>query len=135
MSTQFYLEILTPERKFFTGLVEAVIIPTPSGEMEILHQTFPMVVALKSGIMRIMQNEKWMEAANAEGFVRVSPNGVIIMAQLCAWPYEVINEKDDKDIIDLDCTAKKEQSLKEYKLAKAQLAVQIANLKRKKTDL
>lgn len=131
---EFALEILTPERKFFQGQVEAVIVNTPTGQMEIMYHTLPMVAILSTGIIYIMQNQKRMEAVCSEGFVRVGDN-VTIMAQTCNWPYEVDENEVDLEISRYNDKVKKAQSLKEYKMAKAQLAVQLAKLKIKDKNI
>lgn len=43
MLKQFSLEIITPDRMFFDGKVEELIFNTPTGEVEILYHTLPMV--------------------------------------------------------------------------------------------
>lgn len=131
----FNLEIYTPDRKFFAGEVESLIIDTPSGEMGIMFHTLPLVTILSSGVMKIFQANKWMEAANSDGFVRVAQDKVTIMAQMCAWPYEVDEETVNKDIVTLSDAAKKAQSLREYKIAKTQLAISLAKLKIKNHNM
>ncbi|HEY8443497.1 MAG TPA: ATP synthase F1 subunit epsilon [Clostridia bacterium] len=131
---EFYLEIVTPDRLFFEGYVQSLIFNTSAGEMGVLYNALPMVTALKPGTLKIRQNNKWMEATNGEGFIQVRPKKVIIMAQKAKWPYEI----DDKEIKKADSTVikmKKEQALKEYKLAKAQLARHFANLRLKDHDI
>ncbi|HHW89364.1 MAG TPA: ATP synthase F1 subunit epsilon [Clostridiales bacterium] len=132
---EFYLEIVTPDRLFFEGYVESLIFNSTSGEMGVLYNALPMVTALKPGTIRIRQKNKWMEASNGEGFIQVRPKKVIIMAQMAKWPYEVDAEYEKPKDNTLTIKKKKEQSLKEYKLAKAQLARHFANLRLKDHDI
>ena len=53
MASQFYLEIITPERTFYQGEVESVIIPTVGGQMGILKGNIPLMTALQSGEVKI----------------------------------------------------------------------------------
>lgn len=129
MAKLFKLEILTPDRDFFKGEIESLIINTKNGEMGVLYNTLPMVTNLESGIIKIYQSDKWMEAVNAEGFVRISKEGVTIMSSNCEWPYEINVNKVNEEILDINDKIKKTQSLREYKMAKAQLAIQLAKLK------
>ena len=110
---EFFLEIVTPERLFFEGYVESLTFNTASGEMGILYNALPMVTSLKSGILKIRQNSKWMEASNGEGFIQVRPKKVVIMAQSAEWPYEINTDKIKSEIDDMSIMMKKEQSLKE----------------------
>lgn len=130
MAKQFLLEIVTPDRSFFTGRVEELILNTPGGEIEVLWHTLPMVAIVAPGLISITQNKRKMEAACSNGFVRVGDR-VSLLVQTCKWPYEIDEEETSKEIKALNARIKKAQSMKEYKLAKAQLALQLANLKAK----
>ncbi len=130
MHKQFSLEIITPDRIFFDGKVEELIFNTPTGEIEILYHTLPMVALVSPGIIFISQNGRKMEAACSEGFVRVAEK-VTLLVQTCKWPYEVDEEETNKEVKLLNDKIKKAQSMKEYKMAKAQLALQLAKLKTK----
>lgn len=85
----FYLEIVTPERKFFSEDVEMVILKTPEGEMGILQGHIPMVVALGIGPIKIKKDGKWQEAFLSEGFLEVEQNKTIILADTAEWPEEI----------------------------------------------
>lgn len=89
MASTFNLEIITPQRQFFTGNVEMIIIKTPQGEMGVLHGHIPMVVAIESGPIRILQDGKWLEAALSEGFIEVKQEKAIILADTAEWPEEI----------------------------------------------
>lgn len=128
---EFLLEIITPDREFFKGKVEALTFTAPTGEIGVLYNTLPLVSALIPGTLSIKQEGKWMEAFNSEGFVEIRPKHVIIMSQLAEWPHEISVDEVRYEIDLMSERMKKEQSLKEYKLAKAQLARQFAKLKLK----
>ncbi len=129
MAKVFNLEIYTPERIFFKGEVESLVINTHSGEIGILYHTLPLVTTLQSGVMRILQNGKWMEAANTTGFVEVSREVVTVLTDSAVWPHEVDINTVSEEIDELDERKRKAKSLEEYKMAKAQLAIQFAKLK------
>jgi F-type H+-transporting ATPase subunit epsilon len=129
LERSFILEISTPDRDFFRGGVESLIIGTPGGEMGIMRNTLPLVTPLDPGVLRIKQNGGWMEAANGEGFVEVTPEKVSVLTQSAEWPYEVDMRKVQAEIDAAQEVLRKAQSLKEYKMAKAQLARQFAKLK------
>ena len=56
MSKQFLLEIVTPDREFFSGLVEELFVDTPTGEMEVMYHTLPMIASVSAGLITIKQN-------------------------------------------------------------------------------
>ncbi len=89
MASNFYLEIVTPERKFFSDEVEMVILRTPEGEMGILEGHVPMVVAVDIGPVKIKKNGEWQEAVLTEGFMEVKQDKTIILTDTAEWPSEI----------------------------------------------
>lgn len=132
MEKIFHLEIITPDREFFNGAAESLIVTTTHGEMGILAGMMPMVANLANGVIKIKQNGKWLKAANGEGFLEINPSGVILLTQSAEWPDEIKVKAVEDEIGSLSEQLKKQQSLKEYKMAKAQLARQLARLRIKK---
>lgn len=89
MASKFYLEIVTPERKFFSDEVEMVILRTPDGEMGILEGHVPMVVAVDIGPVKIKKNGEWQEAVLTEGFMQIQPDKTVILTDTAEWPNEI----------------------------------------------
>ncbi len=89
MANTFYLEIVTPERKFFSGDVEMLILETSDGEIGVLKNHTPMVVSVAIGPMRIKQNGEWIQAILTEGFMQIKQDKTIILTDTAEWPDEV----------------------------------------------
>lgn len=89
MANTFYIEIITPERAFFTGDVEEIILKTPEGEMGVLKDHMPMIVAVAIGPIRILKDGKWLEAVLSEGFMEIVKNKTVILADTAEWPNEI----------------------------------------------
>lgn len=89
MPATFFLEIITPERSFFSGNVEMVVLRTPEGEMGILRDHLPMVVSVDIGPVRILQDGKWLSAALTAGFMEITRDKTIILADTAEWPEEI----------------------------------------------
>jgi F-type H+-transporting ATPase subunit epsilon len=77
------LEILTPERKLFSGDVYGVQLPGITGLFEVLNRHAPLVSALKAGRMKVLK-----EKTNDElfydiqsGFVEVLDNKVTVLVE------------------------------------------------------
>ena len=132
MDKSFKLEIITPERDFFNDECESLTVTTANGELGILADSLPLAVNLTDGGIKIRQKNKWMRAYTGAGFMHVRPDGVIILAQSAEWPYEIKEADVEKDVDRLNTQLRKQQSLQEYKMAKAQLARQLARLKVKR---
>lgn len=77
------LEILTPERKLFSGDVFGVQMPGISGSFEVLDKHAPLVSALKAGRLKVLR-DKQNAAASYEiqgGFVEVLNNKVTVLVE------------------------------------------------------
>ncbi len=77
------LEILTPEKKLYSGEVYGVQMPGISGSFEVLEKHAPLVSALKAGRVKVLKN-KQNQVANFDirgGFVEVLNNKVTILVE------------------------------------------------------
>src|SRR5215218_3957044 len=77
------LEILTPERKLFSGEVYGVQMPGISGSFEVLDKHAPLVSALKAGRVKVLR-DKQNHTANYDiqgGFVEVLNNKVTVLVE------------------------------------------------------
>ncbi len=75
------LEILTPEKKFFSGDAESVMLPGADGKFEILKDHAPLISSLKEGEIRIRQNGKDTSVKIKSGFVEVLNNKINVMVE------------------------------------------------------
>lgn len=75
------LEILTPEKKIFSGEVESVLFPGTDGKFEILKGHAPLISSLKSGEIRIRQNSKDTVITINGGFVEVMNDKLNVMVE------------------------------------------------------
>jgi F-type H+-transporting ATPase subunit epsilon len=77
------LEILTPERKLFSGDVFGVQLPGVTGLFEVLEHHAPLVSALKAGKVKVLK-DKSKEVAYfsiQSGFVEVLNNKVTVLVE------------------------------------------------------
>ena len=77
------LEILTPERKLFSGEVYGVQMPGISGSFEVLDKHAPLVSALKAGRVKVLR-DKQNHTSNFDiqgGFVEVLNNKVTVLVE------------------------------------------------------
>jgi len=82
------LEILTPERKLFSGEVYGVQMPGISGSFEVLDKHAPLISALKAGRVKVLKDKP---AGSSQGhvaffdiqggFVEVINNRVTVLAE------------------------------------------------------
>ena len=76
------LEILTPEKKIFSGEVYGVQLPGISGLFEVLDKHAPLVSALKNGKLKILKDKTHTESYNIlSGFVEVLNNKTTVLVE------------------------------------------------------
>ena len=77
------LEILTPEKKLYSGEVYGVQMPGITGSFEVLEKHAPLVSALKPGRLKILK-DKQNHLAHYDiqgGFVEVLNNKVTVLVE------------------------------------------------------
>ena len=85
----FYLEVITPERKFFQGDVECLIFKSSDGELGVYPQHAPLVTTVEVGTIKINQDGKWIEAVVTQGFAEITPDKVILLTGTAELPEEI----------------------------------------------
>jgi F-type H+-transporting ATPase subunit epsilon len=77
------LEILTPERKLFSGDVYGVQLPGVTGLFEVLEKHAPLVSALKAGRLKVLKDKNNHLAFYEiqSGFVEVINNRVTVLVE------------------------------------------------------
>jgi F-type H+-transporting ATPase subunit epsilon len=124
------ISILTPERPFWNGQAEEIILPTETGEMGVLKNHAPIITGLDVGAMLIRTKEEWNSYAIMGGFALVKQNQVTILANE-AESAESIDPEEAKNAFDAAKTnLETVQGVKEkveanfsYKRAKARYQV------------
>jgi len=83
------LEILTPEKKLYSGEVYGVQMPGISGSFEVLEKHAPLVSALKAGRVKVLKDKTGLSGNAAHvahfdiqgGFVEVLNNKVTVLVE------------------------------------------------------
>lgn len=76
------LEILTPEKKIYSGDVYGVQLPGISGLFEVLDKHAPMVSALGKGNLKILKSKNDFENYTIQGgFVEVLNNKATVLIE------------------------------------------------------
>ena len=78
----FKLDIVTPQKLFFSGEVTSVIAPGLDGLFQVMKGHAPLLAALKSGKVRISLADRSENALQIEGgFFEVSGNKAILLTE------------------------------------------------------
>jgi len=78
------LEILTPEKKLFSGKVYGVQLPGIGGSFEILEKHAPLVSALGPGNVKVLNDKSGANSTSFQvrgGFIEVLNNKVIVLVE------------------------------------------------------
>jgi len=129
MPKLFNLKILTPEREFFDGDVEAVTASAPDGKVTVLAEHTPFIMPVDIGNIKIKRDGVWEESVNSEGFMEVHHEGVLIFVQTCEHPDEVDERRDDEARRRAEENLRQKQSMSEYRQSKLALARAMARLR------
>ncbi|GHU45373.1 ATP synthase epsilon chain [Clostridia bacterium] len=87
---QFKLKAFSPDKLFFDGEVENVIVRTSVGDKGIMANHEPYLAALPAGAVRIKSEAGWRYAAISGGSVKVAKGGeTVILAHSMEWSDEI----------------------------------------------
>lgn len=75
------LEILSPEKKIFSGEAVGVQMPGITGSFEVLNNHAPMIAALATGKMRVNTGKENITYNIKGGFVEVVNNTVSVLVE------------------------------------------------------
>lgn len=85
----FKVEIITPDRVFYSGEASFIEFTTASGEIGVYKNHIPMTTVLAPGIVTIHEAEGIEEAAVHAGFVEILGEKVTLLAEVAEWPDEI----------------------------------------------
>lgn len=89
----FQLDIVTPDRLFFSGEVEMVIARGIDGDLAILQGRAPITTPLKICKIRVFQNGEERVAAAVDGYISVLDGKTTIVTESAEWPDEIDVER------------------------------------------
>lgn len=89
----FDVEIITPDRVFYTGDATMIEFNTTAGEIGVYKRHIPLTTVLAPGIVKIhKEGAEDVIAAVHSGFAEILPEKVTLLAEIAEWPNEI-----DKD--------------------------------------
>jgi len=131
----FNLEIVTPQRIFFSEKVEMIVVNTPEGQIGVLAGHIPMLVVVAVGPARILQDGKWNTAFLSEGFMKIKQDSTVILADTAEWPHEIDANRARAAKLRAEERLRNKLANKEYIHSQAALARAIERLKVKKKEI
>ncbi|MBE6889439.1 MAG: ATP synthase F1 subunit epsilon [Oscillospiraceae bacterium] len=119
--TPFKLEIITPEKKFFDGETEQIIVRTTVGDVGILNGHEPYCAALGIGQMRVMVDGKLRHAATSGGIIKVSREKTVVLVDSCEWADEIDVKRAEAAKDTAEARIKAAESDRQLKMAETKL--------------
>lgn len=129
MENTFYLEIITPDRQFYTGPADSLIMPALDGEYGVQPGHEPVVTALRPGTVRFHAEGVRHEVVVSDGFAEIMPDYVILLVSSAERPEEIDRARAERARERAEERLRQKQSIREYYLSKAALARAMARLK------
>ncbi|MDD5946495.1 MAG: ATP synthase F1 subunit epsilon [Oscillospiraceae bacterium] len=128
--SSFSLTILTPERSFFEGNVQKLVVRTATGDLGILARHEKYVAALSSGPIRLVLEDGTVRlAAISGGMIKVSPERTAILANAAEWSEEIDVARAKRSQEDALRRKESAKSLAEQQRAEAKLRRALNRLK------
>lgn len=131
----FTLQIITPDKIFFDGSVQRLVVRTTEGDIGILAKHEKYVAALPSGPVRItLEDGTERIAALSGGALKVSPSLTAILANAVEWAEDIDVEwakRSEEEALRRkeQSKTKQEQDLAELKLKRALNRLRVSGMK------
>lgn len=85
----FQLEIVTPEKVFYSGEAYMIEFTTQEGEIGVYKNHIPLTTVIAPGVLRIKEAQGEKLAALHSGFVEILPEKITILAEVAEWPEDI----------------------------------------------
>ena len=129
-NTTFTVTIYTPEKLFGSFDAVSLTCNAPDGELCVMRDHMPLLMAIREGVMRIRTPEKVLKVYTDEGTVFVENNDARVFTDVCVWADVDLDEVRErmKRLHEADV-----ESIRHYKEHAVKLARLIADVQTKKT--
>ncbi|MGB8455848.1 MAG: ATP synthase F1 subunit epsilon [Anaerocolumna sp.] len=129
MAKTFQLEIIASDHPFYKGDCEMLIFPAIDGEHGILANHEAMVTCLRAGELRFLVDGNWRFAAVSDGFVEITPQYVVLLADTVERPEDIDVNRASEAKIRAEEKLRQKQSIMEYYHTQAALNRAMSRLK------
>lgn len=85
----FHLEIVTPDKQFFIGEAEALVLPALDGSLGVEAGHEPIATAVVPGELRFRQSGEWTYAVVGQGLTEIMPDRVMVLVSAAERPEDI----------------------------------------------
>ena len=132
----FHLEIVTPDKQFFIGEAEALVLPALDGSLGVEAGHEPIATAVVPGELRFRQSGEWTYAVVGQGLTEIMPDRVMVLVSAAERPEDIdlkraeaARERAEAARERAEERLKQKLSVRDYYNSKAALARAMARLK------
>ena len=122
MAETFYLEIITPDRQFYIGPAETMILPIQDGQYGVLPGHEATVTAITPGELKFRVDGEWRTAVVSDGFAEIMPDYSILLVSAAEKPEEIDIKRAEAARERAQERIQRKESVEEYYRSKASLA-------------
>ena len=79
----FTLNIYSPQRLILSEAVEAITCPGLDGELGVLKNHMPCLIAVRLGVLKLRRGDVWTEYLCSDGFMEVYKNRADLYVEFC----------------------------------------------------
>ena len=132
---RFHLDIMSPDRPFFSGECVSAVIPLDDGAYGIMAGHEPLTAAVVPGEISFQTPDgERITCAVSQGMVSIGDEGVKILCETVLLPDEIDEEKERREAESAAENMKGQQSYRDFMLSQITFARAISNLRVKKHD-
>ena len=117
----YLLRIVTPEKVFFEGQTEQIVVRTSDGDLGVLAGHENYVSDLPAGPFKVKLDGKYKVAAISGGVLKVSKEAATILAMAAEWADEIDLEWAKRSQADAEKRLKETKSISEQRRAELKL--------------
>jgi len=129
-SIPFHLDVVSAEKKIFSGLVETFTVTGSEGELGIYHGHTPLLTAIKPGMVRIVKQHGHEEIIYVSGgMVEIQSSTSTVLADTAIRGEELDAAKAEEAKRHAEENIKHQQGGMDYAQAASELAKAIAQLR------
>lgn len=89
MAKSYKFEVVTPTRVFYSDEVQLIVFETEKGQMGVMADHIPMLIANKMCMLKIEKEKETKYAFITEGFIEISSTKVTAIVDAAEWCDEI----------------------------------------------
>ncbi len=132
MANKIHIEIACPDKNFYSGEADMLVVKALDGDMAIMHGHQPYVTPISIGLFKIVDGNDKKIGAISDGFLHVDGKKVTVITDSVEWSSEIDKDraaasKDRADKRLQNKTGDLDVKRAEYSLKKALNRLKVVN--------